>query len=132
MAQKPPIINCHTHIFTADSVPPYLARTILPWKLWILLPLGFFVKIARWFFDSKFSPYKWPYQRWYRVLRRILYQMRTAMIRYFVWRTVKIIVGAVIFLSIFHMMYVVTLRLWLIDKGLDVALLDSFDTFLIR
>lgn len=26
---KPPIINCHTHVFTGDHVPPYLARSIV-------------------------------------------------------------------------------------------------------
>ena len=28
--QEAPIVNCHTHIFTGDYVPPYLARTFLP------------------------------------------------------------------------------------------------------
>lgn len=125
-----PFINCHTHIFTADCVPPFLARTIVPWKLWLLLPLGFFVRIARWWYNSKYSPYKWPYQRWYRVLRRVLYTMRTAMIRYFVWRVVKLIVGLIIAASLFHMLYAGTIRPWMTKSGIGTATTDQFDLFL--
>lgn len=130
MKNKPPIINCHTHVFTADSVPPYLAKTIVPLKLWFFLHLGFFVKITRWWFRSSFSPYKWPYQSWYRKLRHILYQLRTAMIRYFIWQLVKTIFGVIIVASIFHITYKGTIQPWLIKECISTAWADGIHTFL--
>lgn len=34
---KPPIINCHSHIFTGDHVPPYLAKSVVPGPFYKLL-----------------------------------------------------------------------------------------------
>ncbi|MGG9963024.1 hypothetical protein [Ferruginibacter sp. SUN106] len=34
---KPPIINCHTHIFTGDHVAPLLGRSIIAWPLYYLV-----------------------------------------------------------------------------------------------
>ncbi len=42
--QKQPIINCHTHIFTGDHVPPWLAKTFLIWPLYYLFSLSGIVK----------------------------------------------------------------------------------------
>lgn len=37
MKKKKNIINAHTHVFTSQFVPPYLAKTILPWPLYYLV-----------------------------------------------------------------------------------------------
>jgi len=42
-----PIVNCHTHIFTGDHVPPWLAKTYLFWPAYLLLHLGFIVAIIK-------------------------------------------------------------------------------------
>lgn len=42
-----PVINCHTHIFTGDHVPPYIAKTYVPSPLHIFLPLSAFVSLFR-------------------------------------------------------------------------------------
>lgn len=34
---KQPIVNCHTHIFTKDHVPPFLAKQFLPWPFYYFL-----------------------------------------------------------------------------------------------
>ncbi|MDQ6902589.1 MAG: hypothetical protein M3139_06205 [Bacteroidota bacterium] len=61
-AAKTPVINCHAHIFTGDHVPPYIAKTFLPLKLYLLLPLPALVKFCRWW-------YKYPgtirYKFWF-------------------------------------------------------------------
>ena len=47
MMQKPPITNCHTHIFTGYHVPPYLAKTFVPAPVYFLLNLNVLVKLFR-------------------------------------------------------------------------------------
>ncbi len=65
MAEKPPITNCHTHIFTGDHVPPYLAKTFLPAPLYYLIPLHAIVKIFRWWYQG---PARWKYMTlWKRI-----------------------------------------------------------------
>jgi predicted TIM-barrel fold metal-dependent hydrolase len=45
---KPPVINCHTHIFTAEHVPPLLAKTYVPWPFYYLIHLRPIVAFFRW------------------------------------------------------------------------------------
>ncbi|MGE5356818.1 MAG: hypothetical protein ACM3PT_11325 [Deltaproteobacteria bacterium] len=45
--QKPPLINCHTHIFTGFHVPPYLAKTFIPFPFHFLLNLNSLVRLFR-------------------------------------------------------------------------------------
>jgi len=54
---KPRIFNCHTHIFTADHVPPRLGRTFLPLGLDRIFTVGLVVRIGKWWFKGKFI--KW-------------------------------------------------------------------------
>lgn len=56
-----PIINCHTHIFTAGHVPPFLSKTYFPWPFYYLMHLGAVVAIFRF---------------WYRYPARIPYTVR--------------------------------------------------------
>jgi len=131
MKKAQPIINCHTHIFTADYVPPFLAKTIIPLGLYRLVHLGFFVAIARWWFNSRYSPYKWRFQRWYRVLARGLYRVKIAATRYWVWRLIKTVVGAVIVASIYHTIYTSLLKPWLKEKGVALYWFDKADEWLV-
>lgn len=43
-----PIVNCHTHIFTGDHVPPFIAKTYLFFPFYYLLHLSFIVNFFRW------------------------------------------------------------------------------------
>lgn len=36
MKKKKPIINCHTHIFTEKNIPPWIAKTFIPWPFYLL------------------------------------------------------------------------------------------------
>lgn len=47
MAEEQPITNCHTHIFTADHVPPLLGRTLIPWPLYYFLNINWLIAIVR-------------------------------------------------------------------------------------
>ena len=48
---KKPFINTHTHIFTIKNVPPYLAKTFVPWPFYILFHINivkFIYKLLIW------------------------------------------------------------------------------------
>ena len=67
MPKKPPIINCHIHMFTGDYVPPYLAKTYLPEPFYRLLSMRWVIAIMRWYYWVV-SPifYKNGYKQWKR------------------------------------------------------------------
>ncbi|HAA10797.1 MAG TPA: hypothetical protein DCE41_03510, partial [Cytophagales bacterium] len=46
-AEKPPIVNCHSHIFTGEHVPPYFAKTFTSKLLYHLLSVTRLVRWAR-------------------------------------------------------------------------------------
>jgi predicted TIM-barrel fold metal-dependent hydrolase len=115
--EKGQFINCHTHIFTGDYVPPYLARSLAPLGSYKLVPITPFVKLFRWWFTSSKSPYKWQFQSWHKRITRGFYRARTSLSRYWVLRIVKNIVAVLIFLSLFHLLFDTTLiKEWLIKK----------------
>lgn len=47
-----PYINCHTHIFTADHVPPLLAKTYVPWPWYFFIHLRAIVAVFRWWYKG--------------------------------------------------------------------------------
>lgn len=61
------LVNCHTHIFTGDHVPPYLAKTYIPWPFYYLLPLSLFVNFFRWWYKY---PARYRYRSWYKMYVR--------------------------------------------------------------
>jgi predicted TIM-barrel fold metal-dependent hydrolase len=65
--EKAPIINCHTHVFTGDHVPPYLARTYVPEPFHYLISLNVLVSVFRWWYRW---PARIPHKFWFKRLRR--------------------------------------------------------------
>lgn len=51
-ASKPPIINCHAHIFTGDHVPPRLARSVVVSPLHYLLNFQWIFAAFRWYYNG--------------------------------------------------------------------------------
>lgn len=47
MPEKLKITNCHTHIFTADQVPPLLGKTLIPWPLFYLANINWLIALVR-------------------------------------------------------------------------------------
>jgi len=45
---RPPIVNCHVHIFTGDHVPAFLARTIVPWPFYLLINIRWALRLMIW------------------------------------------------------------------------------------
>lgn len=58
---KNPIINCHTHIFTGENIPPYIGKKFMPAILYKLLTVPFIIGICKFWFTSKYSPYKFNF-----------------------------------------------------------------------
>ncbi|WP_116789533.1 amidohydrolase family protein [Flavobacterium psychrotrophum] len=46
------IINCHTHVFTGDHVPPYIAKTFLPWPFYYLVSVNLIVSAFRFYYGQ--------------------------------------------------------------------------------
>ena len=56
-----PIINCHTHIFKGEHVPPYLAKAFVPWPFYKILSVPFILWIFKRFVTKKNKKYQDPY-----------------------------------------------------------------------
>ncbi|TMU57486.1 hypothetical protein [Flagellimonas algicola] len=50
---KKQLINCHAHVFTGNFVPPFLAKTIVPWPLYYLIYTPMVVGLVKLFFKIK-------------------------------------------------------------------------------
>ncbi len=96
---KDPIINCHTHIFTADHVPPFLARTFVPFPFHVLISLRLIVTFFRWWYKG---PATIPYTVWYKKLVRTHTAITAFFTRLF---PLNIIGGYYIFLFAFFMLF---------------------------
>lgn len=95
--EKHPIINCHIHTFTGDYVPPYLAKTSLPWPFYYLFSLKFIIKIIRWYFN-KIKPLK--YKNTYKWIKRQLYLCEMFFRRIYILWLLKFIVETYLFLTL--------------------------------
>jgi len=102
MKNKPSIINCHTHIFTGDYVPPYLAKVFLPWPLFYLVPINFFVKIMRLWYEY---PDTWKHKPRYKWIKQKLYLIRMIGLRTGFGRILGIVIGALLGIQVFYILY---------------------------
>jgi predicted TIM-barrel fold metal-dependent hydrolase len=130
MAEQKTIINAHSHIFTGDCVPPWLAKTILPWPLYFLVNTSFVVKLFRWWFASKKSPYNWQFTSKYKKVSRGLYQLRMNMTRYGILRLIKMVAGAFIFTGIFFGLYNWKLKTMLEENNIPTEWADNLQAWL--
>ena len=113
---KPPIINCHTHIFTGDHVPPYLAKTFLPWPVYFLLPLRPVVSAFRFWFYKVVPRLKSPS---YRKKREAIYKVRMVIQRTGVIRVAVFLIGVFLTISTFFILVDWLSRVQ--DPGEDVS-----------
>jgi predicted TIM-barrel fold metal-dependent hydrolase len=79
---KPPIINCHTHIFTGANVPPNIGKTYLIWPLYYLLCIPFVLALFRFWYLHPLSPKRLQYKPFFRNLKRAIYKYRAFVQRY--------------------------------------------------
>lgn len=96
---KPPIINCHIHMFTGDYVPPYLAKTYLPAPFYKLLSLQFIIKVLRWYYTSIKPRY---YTNSYRKSQQRKYKFEMIFRRSYVLGVLKFLFNTYITLAVFY------------------------------
>lgn len=116
MSKKPPIINCHTHIFTGDNVPPYLARTFIPWPFYYLIPVSFLVRVFRFWYRY---PNEWQFKPWYKTFLEFKYKIWAVIHRSRITDVASKILTFILTIIIFRIIYT-----WLCQAGLTP---DSFD-----
>lgn len=96
-AVKPRMFNCHAHIFTGDHVPPYLARTFLPWPLYYLTNVSALIYLFRKWFNG---PDRWKYKAWYKNLNAFFYKIKMLNVRYAIVTVLGFLVGLYISLQV--------------------------------
>lgn len=97
--EKEPIINCHTHIFTADHVPPFLAKTYVPTPFHFFIPLRPIVSFFRFW-------YKYPAKLPYSVFFKSLVKFKSAVFAFFTKLfPLNIIAGYYISIYTFFILY---------------------------
>lgn len=122
-----PVINCHTHIFTVEDVPPYLARSIAPWPLFYILNIRRIAGLYRWL--TKLEQKIIRSAAWKTGQRR-LYAFRMALKRYFILLLLKNVFIAVFLCSVFHDQYRSLIAPMLERMNIPHAWLDAADHWL--
>lgn len=122
-----PLINCHTHIFTVEDVPPYLARTIAPWPIYYILNIRWIAGLYRWF--SKLEQKIIRSAAWKKAQRRV-YAFRMGLKRYFILLLLKYVFVAWFICSVFHDQYQGLIAPLLEKMNIRHAWLDAADQWL--
>ena len=102
MEKKKSIINCHTHIFTGDHVPPYLAKTFVPAPFYYLFSLSFIVKLFRFWYNH---PYTWRFKPWYKKMMKLLYHIKMVGSRKIYNRSLSSVVGVFLSIQVFFILF---------------------------
>jgi len=102
MINKPPFINCHTHIFTGDHVPSYLAKTFVPSPFYFFFPLSLIVKLFRFWYNN---PYRWQFQPWYKKIIECVYKIKMLGSRTGFNRLISTILGLFLTIHVFYILY---------------------------
>ncbi len=96
---KQPIINCHTHIFTGDHVPPYLAKQFIPWPLYYMVSVPFILRVFRFWYKY---PYRFQFQGWYKILSRTLYRVKVFLRRNWILNILQTVLGVWITIQVLY------------------------------
>lgn len=102
MEKKTSLINCHAHIFTGDHVPPYLAKTFLPWPLYYILSLSIIVRGFRFYFTTLG---KYRFKPRYKRIEALLYHVKIQARRTVVGKIVAILLGVLLAINVFYILY---------------------------
>lgn len=122
-----PVINCHTHIFTVEDVPPYLARSIAPWPLFYILNIRRIAGLYRWLIKLEQKIIR---SAAWKTGQRRLYAFRMALKRYFILLLLKNVFIAVFLCSVFHDQYRSLIAPMLERMNIPHAWLDAADHWL--
>lgn len=100
--QKRSIINCHTHVFTGDHVPPWLAKSLAPWPFYYLIPLPLIVRLIGWWVDGPGSiRFKGYYKKWL----GFKYKVRMFLARNFLLSVITTLIGIFVTINAFFICF---------------------------
>ncbi len=136
---KKSIINCHTHIFTSKTVPPYLAKSFLPGPFYKIINTDVLMGINEFL---KFDQGKWKvfYEKWLTIkikTKNSWYIYRTFLDRNVIVKTIATIINlwfvihALYYLLGVQILALVKLSDWLFENVKSIFLfLESKQIFL--
>ena len=78
MEDQPRIINCHTHVFVHDIIPPHIAKSFMAWPLYRIFTTGFILWVAKLIYAEKpWSPTNEKIKYGYRRIQKAIYAYRS-------------------------------------------------------
>ncbi len=104
MSEKP-IINCHTHIFTGDNIPPYIGKKFMPFILYKILTVPLVIRICKFWFTNKYSPYKFNFSFENSNLKKNLVKLKLLWQRIRVLRAIVDVVSFIIVLFSTYLLF---------------------------
>jgi hypothetical protein len=91
------IINCHTHVFIGENIPPEIGKTFMPWPLYKIFTIPLILSICRFYYTNRrLSPYCWQFQEWFRTLKKWFYVWRISLKRNLFFSIIAFIINVVI------------------------------------
>ncbi|MEQ9403735.1 MAG: amidohydrolase family protein [Cyclobacteriaceae bacterium] len=121
---KDPIVNCHTHIFTGDHVPPYIAKTFVFWPVYKWLNVHRIIRLYKFFTRLK---NKWLYSQssLYNRIKRLLARIKLSLFG-------RIFLKLFLYWLIINTLYIIcqleTVRVYILETtGIIVNKLTALD-----
>ncbi len=108
--EKAPIINCHTHVFIGENIPPQIGKTFIWWPFYNFFTIPAILCLCRFWYLNKWSPSKFKYTGTYKSLKTTFYNCKM-----FVARTALRYISAL--LSILIVYHAVIFILKFLDKS---------------
>jgi hypothetical protein len=99
LAPDKKIINCHTHIFTGDHVPPFLAKTYIPLVYWVF-SLRWIGSLFHWWYNGPLTTDKHTPKGKSRARTR--YNFKMFIQRHLVLRFLVTLLGIALFVYTFY------------------------------
>lgn len=99
--KKLPIINAHSHVFTSKHIPPYLARTFLPFPLFYLIHLGKIVS----FYKGYESLQNIKFKPWYQAISRFVTKVSLAIWRNPILNIIRTVLSYWLILLAFYFLF---------------------------
>ena len=91
--KKDTLINAHAHVFTHHAVPPFIARTVIPWPFYFLIHLPTVMRIFKWAKKRKSNSIYNPQSRrnrWRRFRTRFNILLRNNILIRLIWTLIGV------------------------------------------
>lgn len=79
--RKHQCINVHSHVFLGKNIPPYIAKTFIPWPFYFIFDIRAILYICKFWFNNPSSPYNWERKPFHKQLNKWFYYWRITIAR---------------------------------------------------